>query len=762
MAEIGRDSYAQGTRQAVGAASVSSATQAQVGTIGQGAFNQSSIPGITSSQGDGGAANIEMLFAIGGNLLKPHLEKAQQARFDEGMRRAAAGEAAKDIEAERPAWAGLFGEGDVTLGARTYEGAADAAKFESSVLTAMHELRKLPAAAVQARIREIGQSFSTGDPTRDAALQRSVLGAMPGLLKMHAKEGWAWQQAEGLRAYGDYVSTTSVSLEGYMRDNPTATPEDRKRYEDKFRETWVPANGQNLDTATETQAINLMAQMSAGNFASANVFRKTVVDPEKGTTAWDLLPAKHRDRLQSLYQHQGKVELQRRMTGTDTDYIAAIYNETDPAKVDIRTAEFNAQLKARTEIDVDYLGADFNLNQKLRIEQLARHNAGLGAAAAKRAQTELDKEAATQANVDAAAIALGNVDPASSHTVEMMSKISGGWKSEEVYSGMLKAWRNPDPKFLANGNTLADWQAVVTRNSPGNNHPGVDSIMTAAFNGGYNGSVIAAKNLLDSKFMPRELRQKVAGSPQRLQQFEDFSVNLASQMDPKLAWETAEATAATKAGILGTGLSKDEKASIVSAVNKYTTEGMFIATDTATNGGKALLGMLAANSYGSPSNFTANEDPARAAVVAGVSRARNAGGMWWLPYNPNDPAPWQGMTQGTGKVPVTQAGFAKAAMAAMSKKAEDAGLGGFMGTDADDLIIVRPSDVGGRWQFVSTVTNKGRGPEVGAVKTLTIRQEDVQPFLDKAYTEAFPKQSPVQDRLDKLIPDMPGSENFTQ
>lgn len=198
-------------------------------------------------------------------------------KFMEGMQRAATGQASTEIAAQQPWWAKLFGDGNVVAGAKAWEGITDANQMEASVMERMLELRTLPAEKATAALMQVHKEMQTGDPTRDAAKNAMWLKALPGILKLHAKEHFAYQQEvaaeaqrKGIQSGFDAYSTKIQALNAL--DN--IEPEDKAQAEAGLRALFTPPKNANKATYKAQIVEGLANSMAAGKFEAYSTASK--------------------------------------------------------------------------------------------------------------------------------------------------------------------------------------------------------------------------------------------------------------------------------------------------------------------------------------------------------------------------------------------------------------------------------------------------------------------------------------------------------
>lgn len=764
MAEIGRSSFSLDPRPVVGGQGAAAPAQVQVGIQGNGVQDTSRIPEYRADHS--AETNIDVLTKLGGQLLAPAIKREQQARFDEGMRRAAAGEAAADIEAERPAWATFFGEGDVTLGARTYEGAADAANVEAEIVRQMPELRKLPAEQFQQSIRGIIDTKKTGDATRDAAMEKSYLTFMPQALKTHAKENWAWQQQEAVTQDLKYLGSTFDAFEAQDaasresaigkqpvypdsmsdRRKPTYSEADQQAAKSRLMGALVPAPGQNQETRDNSVALSLFAQMSSGKMAAATALRQTV-DPVTGRSLWDMLPAQHLDRLNQMYQSMGKVEQTKRLTSAEMDTIMALSQTDRVEDLDVGIDRLNASVKARTGIDVDQLDNSFALQQRARMirekEAAEKEGASKARVAADRV-SKLEQAAAEDRTQVARGVSfLTNPDPAATGGLKALQDLRLV-DPKNADQAEYDAWNSKPVLNPATGKVMStgEFRAMVAVRNMDPLKPLV-KLVGQAFASPVAGAAVmemvaVMEHLPESKWMSHGMNEVQAVQTANFLALKRLGIPAAE------AWDTAgqQAIYSPKRN----PIKNDDDIAALDDEQKNVQRSeatWFWQADKLNASGAATLRLIANHEYAKGNGTWDKKTAAKNAFELANSKMEIAGSSGWFKAKSDDPPAWSLVSE-TGDPknhPATAAHFSAAFTQALEKKVKALGIE----VPTSDLVITRAPTTKGRPLFFTAIVY---GPEgtIGKGMALTLDDKEIQAEL----IAAFKKQ---QDEAKKSFTD---------
>jgi hypothetical protein len=346
------DSYALPDRQPVGPGGSSDNVSIRGGV--QGGVNTGINTSFTPTNPNAATSTLDSIARFAQKALAPAIQREREARFLKGASRVAQGEAAADIEAQQPAWARAFGETDEAMGARAYEGKADAARAELALRDTMDQDAELPpdqyAAALQKRLA----SLETGDEARDTAWKAQVMGSLPLLMKEHAKAHKAGSQKKALAVRDDALGAHIVAFETAAKNaGPTWSVEDQRTYVSKLLSDIAPVvPGENPEVRDAQLARQLEAQVAAGRFATVSLFKNT---PE----LWQSLPTAVQDRLEQLTRTRASQEIGKAI-GDHPDLWAKVddlsVNTPDTIEGLLKAADaINDELTIRTGIPADLI-----------------------------------------------------------------------------------------------------------------------------------------------------------------------------------------------------------------------------------------------------------------------------------------------------------------------------------------------------------------------------------------------------------------------
>lgn len=218
---------------------------------------------------------VAALMKMGEAILAPKLRAAQQAKFVEGMSKAAAGQAINDIIEEQPWYADFFGDTDVVEGARAYHSQAGVARAAADLEAAMPELRQLPPQAAQAEINKRLSSQLTGDAAADAHILGATAKMLPGVLRQHAKAHYSYLQEEASKAESSARLADAELLQSSARGLVDGTI-GAMEYDMRVAQTASrarPAAGRNLESYAKTLADDLTLMARKGQLHAINAYK---------------------------------------------------------------------------------------------------------------------------------------------------------------------------------------------------------------------------------------------------------------------------------------------------------------------------------------------------------------------------------------------------------------------------------------------------------------------------------------------------------
>lgn len=340
MALIENDTFAFQTVGPAVAGESAAAAQASMDTIGSGVQDRTRAPDVPE-QGDQG-----VLFKLAGKLLEPLVKQEQEAQFFEGMARAAAGEAAKDIAEGRSAISMLYGPSNVELGARAYEAESDATALMGKIYEALPTLSTMPTQQASQEIRKlVDASRPTGDPLRAQMYDAATVKEVPGILRTQAR---AYAEHMQARANQAHALRTVGLLDNFEAKFRTATNDDERTLAvNSVLEAFDVAPGQDPIRAMKNVAEALTSQVTQGKFAAFNYVR------DNGLLA--ALPADAAAALQNRADVEARARAPGARTNEETLELAALLtDDTIPDDTLLeRLAAFNARVRERTGIPAD-------------------------------------------------------------------------------------------------------------------------------------------------------------------------------------------------------------------------------------------------------------------------------------------------------------------------------------------------------------------------------------------------------------------------
>ena len=344
--------YSLSDRQPMGPGAVPDTTGIRGGV--QGGVNPGLAVPFTPTPVDAGQSTLTSISRFAQARLAPLVQREREARFLKGASRVAQGEAAADIEAQRPAWAVAFGDDDEVLGAMAYQGKADAARAELALRDTMEQDAELDPDTYAATLQERMRSLETGDADRDTAWKTQVLGSLPMLMKEHAKAHKAWSQKRALVARDDAIGAHMAAFEVAAKQAGAEwSVADRQVYFGKLLSDIAPVMpGENPEVRDQQLTRQLESQVAAGRFAAVELFRNT---PE----LWQSLSTQSQDRLEQLTRTRASQEIAKAI-GDHPDLWAKVddlgANTPDTSDELLKQADgINDELRIRTGIPADFI-----------------------------------------------------------------------------------------------------------------------------------------------------------------------------------------------------------------------------------------------------------------------------------------------------------------------------------------------------------------------------------------------------------------------
>ena len=346
------DSYALPDRQPVGPGNSPDTVSIRGGV--QGGVNTGINTSFSPTNPAAANSTLDSLARFTQRALAPAIQREREARFLRGASRVAQGEAAADIDEQRPAWARAFGDTDEVLGARAYEGKADAARAELALRDTMEQDAELPPDEYAKVLQKRLASLETGDADRDTVWKSQVMGSLPLMMKEQAKANKSWSQKKALAARDDAIGAHITAFETAAKNaGSTWSVEDRRTYVSKLLSDIAPiAPGENPEVRDAQLARHLEAQVAAGRFATIGIFKET---PE----LWQSIPTPVQDRLEQMVRTRASQEIGKSI-GDHPDLWESVYGLSSKrfgsvAELLGEAQKLNDELRIRTGIPADLI-----------------------------------------------------------------------------------------------------------------------------------------------------------------------------------------------------------------------------------------------------------------------------------------------------------------------------------------------------------------------------------------------------------------------
>lgn len=270
------------------------------GTIDAGGTKAGPQPVVTAAD-----PTINLLMNAGSALLAPMMKQAKTAAYVQGMQRAMAGEAVTSIAADQPWYSKLFGDSDVTEGARAYTGNTVAQTQVAAMTDAMPQLRTMDAAGSSKYFTDAVSNALTGDPATDLSIMQSMTRALPAVMREQAKQHFGWQQEQATAAEDSSFKAQSDSLQklGPSAVNGYTTTDEFNQAQLAFVRSQVPAAGRDVKNWQEAQTNRFIEAARVGNFHALNAAQMPMGgdanDPTNpGTSLMDTLTDKQQASVQ--------------------------------------------------------------------------------------------------------------------------------------------------------------------------------------------------------------------------------------------------------------------------------------------------------------------------------------------------------------------------------------------------------------------------------------------------------------------------------
>lgn len=218
---------------------------------------------------------LGVLLKLGESLIAPQVAKIRTQQTVQGMQRVASGEALTDIVNEQPWYSKIFGDDPMVEGAMAYSVQAQTQTWASEQENQMAELRKRSPSEIPGYIMESMGKFMTGDPDTDALIKANIGKAVPGVIKRHTKENYAYMQEQASEARMRSWSSAAESVRVMYQAAPDMyTPDEYAQREQDMLASLVPTAGANEESWYKDIRQFISGQAEGGNFHAINVLRK--------------------------------------------------------------------------------------------------------------------------------------------------------------------------------------------------------------------------------------------------------------------------------------------------------------------------------------------------------------------------------------------------------------------------------------------------------------------------------------------------------
>ena len=226
-------------------------------------------------------ATVQALFKLGGEMLRPHVEAERQAKYVEGMQKAAQGQAITEIVEEQPWYSKIFGSTSLVDGARAYTATAKATSVAVDLESNMEELKRLSPNEFSKHTADIMKNATTGDSATDMMISQQLGQTLPAVMKGQAKAHIRYKQEkfdEGM----DATFTANFALLGAVDSEarkPNATKDSGDTLEQELSVLKAMTPPPEIDRAhfNKVLAKSAVKAIMQGNFAVANLLDNSKV-----------------------------------------------------------------------------------------------------------------------------------------------------------------------------------------------------------------------------------------------------------------------------------------------------------------------------------------------------------------------------------------------------------------------------------------------------------------------------------------------------
>lgn len=150
-------------------------------------------------------------------LFEPKIKAEMAKRENQGYVDALMGKSMEDINKESPWYTKVFGPVPYQLGAAKYQVDKQSADAASYFTREMPRLREMPTEEVARELQgKLAQQVSD-DPYTTVLLQKSFRERMPGMIDLHTRERYAWEQTELVKKQGEADQSVASAFSDMRR-----------------------------------------------------------------------------------------------------------------------------------------------------------------------------------------------------------------------------------------------------------------------------------------------------------------------------------------------------------------------------------------------------------------------------------------------------------------------------------------------------------------------------------------------------------------
>lgn len=270
------------------------------------------------------SATMALLTKIGDAAVGEALKTRRTQAYISGMQRAMQGEAVTDIVNEQPWWSKLFGSSDVVEGARAYTGNSTAQLAAAQMTDDMPNLRTMDGpTAQQYFVKKVNDSM-TGDAATDLSIQQALTKSMPGVMRIQAKEHYAWKQEQATAAENASFDAGAKNLQA-QGESMVLAPGELQNLQRDFVSQQVPAAGRDLKNWQDAQMDRLIKAARAGQFHATAAAQLPIDGKSDGPS---LLST-----LKDDQQAQVMLAIERGQKDAVKDYVPSVASEMSDIKV---------------------------------------------------------------------------------------------------------------------------------------------------------------------------------------------------------------------------------------------------------------------------------------------------------------------------------------------------------------------------------------------------------------------------------------------